>query len=426
MTLTERLDRPTQVRYMLGMVVDTVGSGMYLPVSLLFFHHTTGLPVTRVGVIISTAAVLGLVGSPLAGLLVDRYGARSVLVGVYGVRAVGFAVYPLVHHQAPMFLAVTLVALGDASFPPAMQAFVAEITGGAGRDRLIAAQRSLRNAGLGIGGLIVGTALGAGSDAAYQAVVLAAGGAFLVAGVLIRTIPVSRTAGRARAHGGFRTVFRNRPFLTLTAVNVPTAFGYTVLSVSLPVYLTQKLGAPDSLAGVLYAVNTVGIAALQVPVTRVLARRRRTRSAALGGAVFSLSFLGFAALGAVPEGGTLLIGVFTATVLFTLGELLHGAAASALAASAAPEPTRGRHLAVYQLSWSVPTALAPAVLTALLELSPTALWLVLAAGVGCSALAMIRLETRLPAHAVHPLPPPGPHPAPQHPTGPAAEGASAS
>ncbi|KUL36330.1 hypothetical protein ADL22_24815 [Streptomyces sp. NRRL F-4489] len=396
---------------MLGMVVDTIGSGMYLPVSLLFFHHTTGLPVTRVGVIVSTAAVLGLVGSPLAGLLVDRYGARTVLVGVYGVRAVGFAVYPLVHSQVPMVLAVTLVALGDASFPPAMQAFVAEITGGAGRDRLIAAQRSLRNAGLGIGGLIVGTALGAGSDSAYRAVVLGAGAAFLVAGVLIRTIPVSRTPGRARTPGGgFRTVFRNRPFLTLTAVNIPTAFGYTVLSVSLPVYLTQKLGAPDSLAGVLYAVNTVGIAALQIPVTRVLARRRRTRSAALGGAVFSLSFLGFAALGAVPVGGTLLAGVFTATVLFTLGELLHGAAASALAASAAPEPTRGRHLAVYQLSWSVPTALAPAVLTALLDLSATALWLVLAAGVACSALAMLRLETRLPAQAVHPTAPARPVP----------------
>jgi MFS family permease len=385
---------------MAGMVVDTIGSGMYVPVSLLFFHHNTGLPLTRVGFVMSAAALLGLVGNPVAGLLVDRYGARAVVAGCYLVRAAGFAAYPVVHSELPMFLAVALVAQGDGAFPPSIQAFAAEIATGAARDRLMAAQRSLRNAGLGAGGLIAGAALGLGSDAAYRAIVLSSGAAFVVAAVLIRTIPAARTVRRAQAGGGFRSVFRDRPFMALTLVNVPTAFGYTVLTVSLPVYITQELGADASLAGVLFAVNTVGIAALQIPVTRALARRRRTRSAALGGAVFSLSFLSFAALGPLPNGAPLLAGVFAATVLFTFGELLHGTAASALAASAAPQATRGRHLSVYQLSWALPTALAPAVLTALLAFSPTAMWLVLAVGVAGSALSMVRIEPRLPEQAV--------------------------
>lgn len=406
MTATSTLDRSTQVRYMLGMVIDTIGSGAYVPVSLLFFHHVTGLPLTHVGFVMSTGALLSLVGNPVAGLLVDRYGARSVVVGGYLVRAAGFSCYPLVHGQAQMFAVVSLVALGDGSFPPSMQAFVAEIAIGSSRDRLIAAQRSLRNAGLGVGGLIAGLALGIGSDAAYRSIVLVSGAAFVVAGILIRSIPVAGSAGRAAragaSAGGFRTVWRNRPFMALTAVNVPTAFGYAVLTVSLPVYITQNLGANASLAGVLFAVNTVGIALLQIPVTRLLARRRRTRSAAVGGAVFSLSFLSFAALNTLSVGTVLLVGVFAATLLFTVGELLHGAAASALAASAAPEETRGRHLSIYQLSWALPTALAPAVLTALLALSPTTMWLLLAVGVACSALCMVRLEPILPEHSVHP------------------------
>ncbi len=38
-----------KTRYMLGMVVDATGAGMYLPLSLLYFHHVTGLPLTQVG-----------------------------------------------------------------------------------------------------------------------------------------------------------------------------------------------------------------------------------------------------------------------------------------------------------------------------------------------------------------------------------------
>lgn len=394
----------TQTRYMLGMVVDATGAGMFLPLSLLYFHFATGLPITQVGVIISAAAILGLAGNPLTGMLIDRYGARTVVVGGYLLRAAGFAVYPLVDSGVTMFLAVAMVAFGDVSFPPSIQSFIAEIVQGSARDKLLAAQRSLRNAGLGAGGLLAGGLLAWGSDAAFYAIVLATAGAYVVAAALIRTIPGARAAGAAATitsrKRGYRLVARNRPFLALTLLNVPTAFGYMVLAVSLPVYLTQELGTPNSLVGVLYAVNTVGIALLQIPVTRALLRYRRTRSVALGVTVFASSFVAFAVLGLLSTGTALVVGVFAATALFTAGELMHGATASALVASAAPEATRGRHLAVYQLSWAIPTALAPAVLTGLLSLSPTGMWLLLAVGVGGAAIGMLRLERSLPAEAV--------------------------
>jgi MFS family permease len=397
--------RSTQLRYMLGMVVDATGSGMYLPLSLLYFNHVTGLPITQVGAIMSAAAIIGLVGNPLTGMLIDRFGGRTIVVGGYLVRAAGFAAYPLVDSAAPMFVAVAVVAFGNASFSPSIQSFVAEIVQGTARDKLLGAQRSLRNAGLGAGGLIAGAALALGSGAAFHVIVLGTAAAYVIAAALIRTIPVPRDSAAApppRVKRGYRLVARNRPFLALTLLNVPTAFGYMVLSVSLPVYLTQELGAPNSLVGVLYAVNTVGIAVLQIPVTRILTRFRRTRAAGLGGLVFCVAFLCFEVLGLVSAGTPVLIGVFVATALFTAGELVHGATASALVASAAPADTRGRHLAVYQLSWAVPTALAPAVLTGLLTLSPTGMWLLLAVGVAGSAAGLIRLEPRLPVHAVRP------------------------
>lgn len=397
------LNSSVKGRYLACMVVDATGSGMYLPLSLLYFHFMIGLPLPQVGAIMTAAAVVGLLSNPLAGVLVDRYGARAVVVGGYLLRASGFACYPFVDSAWTMALAVGVVAFGDYSFPPSIQSFIAEIVTGAERDGLLAAQRCIRNAGLGVGALLAGAALAVSNDAAFHVIVLGTGALFVVAASLIRGIPVPRTAGTAAAapvRRGYRLVARNRPFLGLTLLNIPTAFGYMVLAVSLPVYVTQELGASNSLPGVLYAVNTVGIAALQIPLTRRLTRYRRTRVVASGGAVFCLAFVSFAVLGQLSSGAGLLVAVFAATALFTVGELMHGATASALVASAAPEATRGRHLAMYQLSWAVPTALAPAVLTALLTLSPTGMWLLLAAGVGGSALGMLRLERRLPADAV--------------------------
>ncbi|MGW4040930.1 MFS transporter [Streptomyces sp. NPDC004778] len=391
------------------MVIDATGSGMYLPLPLLYFHHVTGIPLTRVGAIMTGAALLGLVGNPLTGILIDRYGARAVVVGGYVLRAAGFATYPLVDSAGAMFVVVAVVAFGDVSFSPSIQSFIAEIVQGTARDRLLAAQRSLRNAGLGTGGLTAGGVLALGFGAAFQAIVLSTAAAYLAAASLIRSIPQARTADAvppARAGRGYRLVARNRPFLLLTAVKVPITFSYMVLSVSLPVYVTQELNTADSFVGVLCATNTVGIAVLQIPVPRLLTRSRRTRVAALGRAVFCAAFLSLAALGLIAARTPVLIGVFAATLLFTLGELMHGATASALVSSAAPETTRGRHLAVYQLSWATPTALAPAVLTALLTLSPTGMWLLLAFGAAGSALTLIRLEPRLPERAVRPDPSP--------------------
>lgn len=405
----------TQTRYMLGMVVDATGAGMYLPLSLLYFHHVTGLPIAQVGVLMSAAAVLGLISNPMTGVLIDRFGARAVVVGGYLLRAAGFATYPLVDNGVVMFVVVAVVAFGDVSFSPSIQSFIAEIVQGAARDKLLAAQRSLRNAGLGVGGLVAGALLAVGSDAAYHAIVLTTACTYVAAAGLIRTIPSGRTIAPAgaRSKRGYRLVARNKPFLALTLLNIPSAFGYMVLAVSLPVYLTQNLHTSSSLVGVLYAVNTVGIALLQIPVTRALIRYRRTRAVALGATVFAVSFVAFAVLGMLSTGLILIIGVFAATALFTAGELMHGATASALVASAAPEATRGRHLAVYQLSWAIPTALAPAVLTGLMSLSPTVMWLVLAAGVSCTATGMLRLEHSLPASAVSSTPPAAPKPEPE-------------
>ncbi|MEU1783328.1 MFS transporter [Streptomyces abikoensis] len=399
-------------RYLAAVSAEAVGGGMYVPVSLLYFHRVAGLPLGQVGGALTVAALVGLAVSPFFGALVDRLGARTVVAVGFAVRAVGFVCYPFVHQWWQLLAAATLVAVGDRSFQASIQALISELAQGAERQRMIATQSSLRNAGFGVGGLLASLALAADADWAYHAVVLGSGAGLALAAVLIAGLPSGRvpaattntTEADGKASGGYGAVLRDRPYLGLTLATVPLAFCYSSLSVILPVYTTQTLHASASLPGLLFTVNTVLVALAQVPVNSWTSKWRRTRVSAMGGVVFAASFLGFAVLSALDGGVVLVSGLLLTTVLYTGGELLHSPSSGALSTDAAPDALRGRYLAVYYLSWSVAKAAAPALFTTLLAVSANLTWLLLAGGVLLGSLAMLRLEPRLPAHAVRPAP----------------------
>ncbi|MGW2478346.1 hypothetical protein ACWCWQ_00715 [Streptomyces sp. NPDC001571] len=74
-------------RMLVAMAVDATGSGMYVPFSLVFFHHVTGLGFATVGLVLTAVGLVGLGALPLAGAAVDRYGAQRVQLFLTGCAA---------------------------------------------------------------------------------------------------------------------------------------------------------------------------------------------------------------------------------------------------------------------------------------------------------------------------------------------------
>ncbi|MFE5806424.1 MFS transporter [Streptomyces sp. NPDC056491] len=401
---------------LLGIGISAVGIGMYIPFSLVFFHHVTGLSLTLVGLVMTVTGLAGLALMPLAGSAVDRFGAKRVNLVLYATRALGFALYPFAT-SLPAFAAVALVtALADRSFGVVQQSLIGEVARGAARDRLQASTRALQNAGMGAGALLVSGVLALWGTGGFTCTAWGNSLAFALAGLLVSRVRAVRTAGAAGAAGaspvgpvGYRTVLRDRPFLGLTAANFLTALGYSALSVLFPLYLSTWLKAPDSLTGAAFTVNTVLCAGIGVLIAGRVRRSgaRRTRSAALGALLFAAAFAGQIVLGTLRPGRTVtLIALLVIVVVYTLGELVHSPSGGALSVSAAPEPVRGRYLATYQLSYSLAGALAPSLFTALLAVDGRLPWAVLAVAATGAALALLRLERHLPAEAVHAEPPP--------------------
>lgn len=427
---------------MLGaMAVDAVGSGMYVPFSLVFFHHITGLSFAVVGAVLTAVGLVGMAALPLAGAAVDRYGARRVQLVLYGVRGAGFALYPFAT-ALPAFAAVALgTAFGDRAFPAVQQSWIGEVAAGADRDRLQAASRALRNGGLGAGALLASLVVTLAGDRGFVAAAWLNAASFGVAWLLMRRVqapvrPAAEAGQGAQAapeaaggRGGYRVVFADRPFLGLTSANFLIALGYSALAVLFPLLIAGSLHGPQSLTGAAFTVNTVLCAVGGVHVAR-LSRRggaRRTRSAALGAVLFAAAFAGLAVLAAVqPHAGWMAVALLLALVtLYTVAETVHNPAASSLAVAAAPEALRGRYMAAYQLSWSLASILAPSLFTALTAAGAALPWLLLVATTLTAAALLLRLERVLPSEAVtlpthprtwqphpHPTKQPSPRPVP--------------
>ncbi|MFD6890351.1 MFS transporter [Streptomyces sp. NPDC059957] len=412
---------------LLGVGVSAIGIGMYIPFSLVFFHHVTGLSFALVGIVLTVTGLTGLAVMPLAGSAVDRFGARKVNLLLYGVRALGFALYPFAG-SLPAFAVVALVtALADRSFPIVQQSLIGEVARGGARDRLQASIRALQNAGMGAGALIVSGVLALWGTDGFTYTAWGNAIAFALAGLLVtRVKPVRDHANGGPGTGappgsakrppaGYRMVLADRPFLGLTAANFLTALGYSALSVLFPLYITTWLHGPDSLTGAAFTVNTALCAGIGVLIASRVRRSgaRRTRSAAFGALLFAAAFVGQIVLGTVRPGRTAtLVALLVIVVVYTVGELVHSPSGGALSVSAAPEAVRGRYLATYQLSYSLASALAPSLFTGLLALDGRLPWAFLTVAALGAALALTRLERHLPPEAVYATqPPPAPTPA---------------
>ncbi|MEU7724154.1 MFS transporter [Streptomyces sp. NPDC040724] len=137
------------------------------------------------------------------------------------------------------------------------------------------------------------------------------------------------------------------------------------------------MGTGAWVAGVLITLNTALVAFTQTVATRWIERHRATRVIALASLVNAVAFGVFAALSPVPS-WAVPAGLLGAVVVYTLAEVLGSPSMGELSVYMAPAHARGRYLGVYQLSWSPGGAVAPVVLTSLLDLGPVWPWLCLA------------------------------------------------
>ncbi|GAA2120620.1 hypothetical protein GCM10009759_69660 [Kitasatospora saccharophila] len=383
-------------RIVAATVLDAFGVGMFVPLSFLFFVLTTRLTVVQVGFGSSLATLLSLPLAPLAGALVDRWGARTSLIVNNLLAAAGYLGYLLVDSLSGLVAAMLVVLSAERLYFAAWPGFVADLAEGAELDRWYAFTTAGSNAAAGLGGAAGGLLLGTGWPGAAVAVVAVNAATSVAAAVLLFAPgprsgprrerpgspagrPGSRSGGPADAPG-WGTLLRERRLLGLLAAQAALGFGWLVPTVVLPVYLVKVAGLPAWVPSTALTLNAVLIVLAQSATTARLVVFSRTRVVGWASALMA------AAIAALAFGGGRAWSVFGAVLLFTAGQLLAGPACTAIAATAAPAAARGRFLALVNLAWAVSAISGPLLVGTLIEQHGPLFWSLLATLVAAGGL----------------------------------------
>jgi MFS family permease len=402
--LAQRLGFPAvgeHRRFVTAIGIDAVGSGIWMPVSMIFFLATTHLSLVQVGLALSLASLLSLPAAVLAGQLVDRYGSKNVLQVGNALQAVSFLAYPFADAVWSVALVVAVSVVGRTAFWGSYSPMVTLISPPGEREKWFGFLGALRNAGFAIGGVVAGAALTLDTASLYYAVALLNAASYVLSFVLLAGVGVDEPR-RPHAHGdahevvgGWREVLADRGYRWLVASNLGYAMTSAALNVAIPVYVVEMLSLPGWVSAAVFVINTVLIGLCQGLVVQRMTGAVRARIVALGAALTAASFLvlwGASPLGVVAACTVVLV----AAVVYTLGELVAGPVLTTIAAESPPPALRGRYLATYQLSWNVATGVAPILYAWLLDLGSGPAWLGLTAIALLGGLATVPMRRGLP------------------------------
>jgi MFS family permease len=380
-----------------AIVADTVGSGLFMPITLLYFLAMTDLSLVQIGSALSLSAILTMPGAFVLGSLVDRFGPRKMMLIGNLVQAAGMLAYLWADSLLAVALWTTLLNLGRQSFWGSFGNVVTAISAPGERELWFGFLQAVRNLGYSVGGVLAGIALQIGTVTAYQAVVVINAVTFVLAFVLLLDVPDHRVA---KAHDapveGWGVVLRDRAYLRLVIGQFGFVVGMMVLNFALPVYIAGTIDLPGWVVGAIFTLNTAMVGLGQGLVVRGMTGQVRARMMGVAQLVFVASYALFVVAGWLPVWLGVVV-ILVGGAVYTFGELTGGPVFSATAAEAAPDHLRGRYLGLFQLSWGIGGAVTPVAFTWLLAHGQATIWWVLALVALVSAAYLQTLPRRLPA-----------------------------
>ncbi|HEX3961481.1 MAG TPA: MFS transporter [Trebonia sp.] len=382
-------------------LVDSLGTGLFLAGSALFFTRALRLSAAEVGVGLSLAGVGGILATIPVGMLADRIGSKRTIVALYLWRGCCFTAYPFARQPAVFFVLAFAIGAAEWSGGPVVQSIAAVLEGSDARVRTMAVISSVRNAGFSIGAVLATAALTIGNTRAFSGLVFADAATFFVAAALLgRLPPVTNKAGRGQRRTGKRHQgprVRDLRFLALSALNGVLFLHTVLLSVALPLWIATRTTAPPVIIGAILVLNTIMAIFLQVPLSRgssdLLSAGHRQ---ALAGCCLAACCLMMALTTRTGSALSATL-VIAAVMALTLGEIWQGVGAWRISYALAPADQRAYYLAAYQLGQTAVSAAGPALITWAVIGNRAAGWASLGAIFVLAGLGVVLITGRLQA-----------------------------
>ncbi|MET9930816.1 MULTISPECIES: MFS transporter [unclassified Streptomyces] len=344
------------------------------------------------GLVVALHGLGGVVGSPLGGVLTDRWGRRPTMVTTHLAGAACAAALAVVTSAWGIAAVVLLMGVAMQAVRPSINATIADMVPAHDVRRAYALNYWALNLGFAVASLGGGAAAFLGYRTLFVVDALAT---VLCAVIVFLRLPETRpetrsgpqtpTESAAEPKVSTLTVLRDAPFRTLVLLNLLVCLVFTAPWIGLPLTMADQ-GLSASSYGAVISVNGVVIVGFQLLVNRLTDKRSPVLLLVLSSLLFALG-----------TGATALAGssvAFAATVVvWTVGEMIHVPTNAAATALLAPEHARGRYQGVMGMSWAVAGFVAPILAGAIVDgPGPDVLW---AATAAIGVLAAAGYATRL-------------------------------
>jgi MFS family permease len=350
---------------LVGILFSAIGNGLVLPYMFLFVHNILGFSTLTAGVLLSYGALSALVVSPIWGSLVDRFGARPVLMFSLVVSAISYASLSLVNTLFQLFFVFTFCCIGQSGMWPAQGAINTFLTPENLRERIYGAQFAVLNLGIGIGGLLSSTWVKLDNARTFEILFIGDGISYLLylSAVIflgkIENKSIGALDSKPNEDSGWSTVLADRIFRKVWLISLFAIFcGYAQLEVGFAAFSTSEAGLqPRDLAWA-FAANTFLIATCQLWVTKKLINY--SRKFAISAAVLFWA-LAWAAL--ALSGIKFISPLFWAIAcqfIFGIGEMIWSPILPSIVNQLAPDHLRGRYNSASAATWQVGQIAGPA------------------------------------------------------------------
>lgn len=381
---------PASVWFVFATTLVNRAGAMVVPFMVLYVTRYLGVRPALAGMALTVYGIGGLLGAPIAGRLCDRIGPFAVLRGSLVLSGLILLTFPLTTRFG-VFLAITFVwSLVAESVRPASLAALTSVVRPEQRKAAVAVNRLAINLGMSVGPAVGGFLAAVSFPLLFVADGVTAIAAGLVLASLMAWRPIeslgrgSRAAEPKRGAGG--SVLRDpRAVIFLTGVFLMAVVFYQH-EAAMPLFLVRDLHYRESFYGILFAVNTVLIVLLEVPLNLAMQRWSHRWTLVLGAVLFAIGFGSMAVLHSVP-------GLLLAAVVWTFGEMIAMPASGAYAADIAPPGRAGEYAGAYASTFSLAILVGPWAGTIALEaFGGFALWsgMLVVGLLGAAVLSLLR------------------------------------
>jgi MFS family permease len=353
--------------------IDRLGSALLFPFFALYLTSKFGVSMTQVGVLFATFSISGFIGTSIGGALTDRLGRKVMVIFGLITSSVSAVLMGLVDSVQAFFLLALIVGLLSNSAGPAHQAMITDLLPEKKRAEGFGLFRIIFNLAV-----VIGPAIGGllATRSYFLLFITDAVISLISAGIVYRYIPETKpeplpgtpVESMLGTFRGYTRVLKDRLFVFFIFALILTGLVYMNMNTTLGVFLRDVYSVPESGYGLILSLNAAMVVIFQFPITRRIEGKSPMLIMAMGAAFYAI---GFAMYGFVSAYVMFLI----AMVILTIGEMLIAPVSQALTAQMAPEDMRGRYMAVFSISWSIPFAIGPLLAGLVLDnTNPDYLW----------------------------------------------------